>query len=155
RAPLHPRSSNADKMFVLHYNYIRNMESKARPTSLGIRHVALRVRDLARMRDFYVEKLGFHIEWEPDPQNVYLTSGMDNLALHEEAGEIGHGSLDHIGILVQLPDEVDAWAFYLKAGGITLAREPRTHRDGARSFYFADPEGNMIQIIYHPPISGK
>jgi len=33
--------------------------------------------------------------------------------------------------------------------------EPKTHRDGARSIYFKDPEENMIQIIFHPPISGK
>ena len=26
--------------------------------------------------------LGFAVEWEPDPDNVYLTSGCDNLALH-------------------------------------------------------------------------
>jgi hypothetical protein len=30
---------------------------------------------------------------------------------------------------------------------------PRTHRDGARSFYCFDPAGNLVQFIYHPPIS--
>jgi catechol 2,3-dioxygenase-like lactoylglutathione lyase family enzyme len=125
-----------------------------RPSLLGIRHVALRVRDLPRMRDFYVNKLGFRVEWEPDPQNLYLTSGTDNLALHEVADLNAHGSLDHIGILVQAPEDVDAWASYLKESGIKLAQDPRTHRDGARSLYLKDPEGNVLQIIYHPPISG-
>jgi catechol 2,3-dioxygenase-like lactoylglutathione lyase family enzyme len=36
-----------------------------------------------------------------------------------------------------------------------LAAEPKTHRDGARSFYFRDPDGLLIQLIYHPPISDK
>jgi hypothetical protein len=35
-----------------------------------------------------------------------------------------------------------------------MLAEPRTHRDGARSFYCQDPDGNAVQILYHPPISG-
>ena len=31
--------------------------------------------------------------------------------------------------------------------------QPKTHRDGARSFYCADPDGNVVQMIFHPPIS--
>ncbi|HEX7028333.1 MAG TPA: VOC family protein, partial [Gammaproteobacteria bacterium] len=27
--------------------------------------------------------------------------------------------------------------------------------DGARSFYIKDPDGNIVQLIYHPPISGQ
>ena len=37
------------------------------------------------MKRFYVDVLGFAVEWEPDPDNVYLTSGRDNLALHRAA----------------------------------------------------------------------
>lgn len=33
-------------------------------------------------------------------------------------------------------------------------QELRNHRDGARSFYCLDPEGVVVQVIYHPPISG-
>ena len=54
-----------------------------RPTHLGLRHLALNVRHMADMKAFYVDVLGFRVEWEPDPANVYLTSGHDNLALHE------------------------------------------------------------------------
>jgi catechol 2,3-dioxygenase-like lactoylglutathione lyase family enzyme len=126
-----------------------------RPPAVGIRHLALKVRNLEAMRHFYVDILGYSVEWEPDPQNLYLTSGTDNLALHEHAGAIENGSLDHLGILVRIPGDVDAWAAYLKDRGMILKQEPRTHRDGARSIYFSDPENNIIQLIYHPPISGK
>ena len=34
------------------------------------------------MKRFYVDLLGFEVEWEPDADNVYLSSGIDNLALH-------------------------------------------------------------------------
>jgi hypothetical protein len=36
-----------------------------------------------------------------------------------------------------------------------MMQAPRTHRDGARSFYCRDPEGNLVQMIYHPPIARK
>jgi hypothetical protein len=50
---------------------------------------------------------------------------------------------------------VDEWAAFLKSKNVALKQEPKTHRDGARSIYLADPENNIIQIIYHPPISGQ
>ena len=127
----------------------------SRPPSRGIRHVALKVKNLLAMRHFYVDVLGYAVEWEPDAQNLYLTSGADNLALHEDVMATRGGALDHIGILVDEPAHVDAWASHLKAQGVQLRQEPKTHRDGARSIYFPDPEGNLIQLIYHPPISGK
>jgi catechol 2,3-dioxygenase-like lactoylglutathione lyase family enzyme len=126
-----------------------------RPPSRGIRHLALKVRNLRQSRDFYSRILGFEIEWEPDPKNLYLTTGLDNLALHEVDEEIASSRLDHMGIIVEKPQDVDAWSDYLKSKEVRLIQEPKTHRDGARSIYFADPEGNVIQILYHPPISGK
>ena len=53
------------------------------------------------MERFYVERLGYRVEWRPDPENVYLTSGEDSLALHAEPALTGGEThLDHIGILV-------------------------------------------------------
>jgi catechol 2,3-dioxygenase-like lactoylglutathione lyase family enzyme len=130
-----------------------------RPSHAGLRHVALNVTRLEDMKAFYVDLLGFRVEWEPDADNVYLSSGIDNLAFHrapvEAADAVATGRLDHLGIIVRQPSDVDRWATYLKSQGITIDTEPRTHRDGARSCYFRDPDGNRIQIIHHPPISGE
>jgi catechol 2,3-dioxygenase-like lactoylglutathione lyase family enzyme len=136
-----------------------------RPAHSGLRHLALHARDLDAMKRFYVEVLGFAIEWEPDADNIYLSSGIDNLALHRSASSAAGqaptaerpatSALDHFGLIVRSPEEVDRWAAFLDSQGVTLAAKPRTHRDGARSCYFKDPDGNSIQIIHHPPISGK
>jgi len=128
-----------------------------RPTHAGLRHLALNARDLQAMRRFYVDLLGFEVEWEPDVDNVYLSSGLDNLALHRsaEASRSTNGALDHLGLIVRSADDVDRWAAFLESHGVTLDARPRTHRDGARSCYVSDPDGNKIQIIHHPPISGK
>ena len=52
------------------------------PAHAGLRHVALNCRALEKTVAFYTELLGMKIEWNPDPDNYYLTSGNDNLALH-------------------------------------------------------------------------
>jgi len=127
-----------------------------RPTHTGLRHVALNARDLEAMKRFYVDLLGFQIEWEPDPDNVYLSSGVDNLALHRATdGPPSASPLDHFGVIVKRAEDVDRWAAFLESRGVTLDAQPKTHRDGARSCYFSDPDGNKVQIIHHPPISGK
>jgi catechol 2,3-dioxygenase-like lactoylglutathione lyase family enzyme len=128
------------------------------PLVLGIRHVALNVRDVQKSIQFYSGLLGMKLEWMPDPENAYLTSGQDNLALHKlpAGAEPGPCQLvHHIGIVVRKPEDVDKWAFRLRNHGISLEQEPKTHRDGARSFYFHDPDGLLIQLLYHPPISDK
>ena len=92
-----------------------------RPAHAGLRHVALNARDLAAMRNFYVDVLGFSVEWEPDADNVYLSSGIDNLALHRAAGASSHdrvSPLDHLGLIVRTADDVDRWAEFLDARGI-------------------------------------
>ncbi len=124
---------------------------------LGLRHVALRVRDVQRSLDFYGRILGMRIDWRPDPENVYLTSGSDNLALHQVADGAAADDrtlgLDHLGFVVARPEQVDQWAERLEAESVELTQKPRTHRDGARSIYFRDPDGNLIQILHHPHIA--
>src|SRR5262245_12961216 len=134
------------------------MSKVNRPEHVGLRHVALIVHDYEAMRRFYTEVLGFTIEWEPDPDNVYLTSGIDNVALHRSPVAqteplAAPSRLDHIGLVVRAADDVDRWAAFLESRGVTIDAAPRTHRDGARSCYFRDPDGNRIQILHHPPIS--
>src|SRR5579862_6605679 len=110
-----------------------------RPQHLGLRHLALNVRDLDGMKRFYQDLLGFVVEWEPDADNIYLSSGTDNLALHRSTKEIGAVStLDHLGLIVREPEDVDRWAAFLEERGVVMAAKPRTHRDGARSCYFKD-----------------
>jgi len=136
----------------------------ARPPLLGIRHVALFAADLAAAERFWVDVMGYAVEWRPDDDNVYLCAGTDNLALHRKPGldvfPTQAQRLDHIGLAVAKPELVDAWAAHLAAHGVAVAAAPRTHRDGSRSLYFRAPDGSqspdegpLVQIIYHRPLS--
>lgn len=123
------------------------MES-SRPPSLGLRHAALKVRDLAAAEAFFSGPLGYRVTWRPDPDNVYLVRDGDNLALHRaERGE-GTGLLDHLGIRVERSEDVDAWERHLDAAGAKVVARPRTHRDGSRSLYVEGPEGIVVQVIH-------
>ncbi|MBL4638453.1 MAG: VOC family protein [Proteobacteria bacterium] len=122
----------------------------------GMRHVALFVTDLEACEHYYVDLLGMSVEWRPDNDNVYLTSGNDNLALHrasEDFDTSGPQKLDHIGFIINTLEQVDEWFEFLHHHDVKIRQAPRTHRDGARSFYCYDPAGTVVQIIFHPPIS--
>ena len=128
-----------------------------------MRHVALYVVDLEKTESFYTELLGMEVEWRPDTDNVYLTSGNDNLALHrrpELKRDVGQREdsanasvLDHIGFFINEKERIDDWFTFLADHGVKTLTEPRDHRDGARSFYCEDPSGTRVQLIYHPPIA--
>ncbi len=130
-----------------------------RPDAIGgLHHVALIVRRLEACEQFYTELLGMKVEWRPDADNVYLTSGRDNLALHRAPANFdpaGPQRLDHIGFMVSVVDQVDVWFVFLKSNDVTILKEPKTHRDGARSFYCRDPDGNTVQLIHHPSLAKK
>lgn len=133
------------------------MSRLKRPQHAGMRHVALNVLDLHLVEQFYVNLLGFEVEWRPDPNNVYLCSGVDNLALHkvDDIGEKKAQVLAHTGIIVDQIEQVDEWYDFLLENHVKMINQAKTHRDGARSFYCYDPEGTVVQVIFHPPLSSK
>jgi catechol 2,3-dioxygenase-like lactoylglutathione lyase family enzyme len=129
--------------------------ARSRPALLGIRHVALFMGDLEAAERFWVDVMGYEVEWRPDADNVYLRGGSDNLALHRAAPAASGaaGSLDHIGLAVPAAADVDAWAAHLTDRGVALKAQPKTHRDASRSLYFQGPEGLLVQIIHHLPMT--
>jgi hypothetical protein len=104
------------------------------------------------------------VVWEPDPDNVYFSSGPDNFALHQiPASELASYQplkgqlLDHIGVILESPEAVDRMYREIEPRlsqlGGQVEKPPKQHRDGSYSFYFSDPDGNAIQALYEPSIS--
>ena len=72
--------------------------------NLGMRHLALKVKNFQECFIFYTKVLGMSIDWKPDDNNVYLTNGPDNLALHYDSNVSSNrddSRLDHFGIFVK------------------------------------------------------
>lgn len=119
----------------------------------GLRHVALFIKNFAASVHFYTEVLGMKVVWQPDEDNYYLSSGNDNLALHRAPADFNpaeHQHLDHIGFFLTKREDVDQWHDYFLANNVLVKKEPKDHRDGTRSCYVADPDGNVVQMIYVP-----
>ena len=122
-----------------------------------MRHIALKVRDAERSKRFYQETFGMNVVWQPDPQNVYLSSGCDNLAIHEVAENFFRSAeerqLDHLGFVVETIERVKELEQAFRAQGVTIVHPFKIHRDGSASFYCADPDGIVIQLLYEPQLS--
>jgi len=123
----------------------------------GLAHLALNVERLEESVRFYRDVLGMWIVWQPDADNVYLSCGSDNLALHRarEPRATQGSPLDHLGFLVESPERVFAAAQALERRGIAVLRPPKRHRDGSCSLYLQDPDGNAVQILYEPNASRR
>ena len=128
----------------------------------GLWHLALKVTDLTRSQTFYQTLFGMRVVWRPDPENVYLSSGQDNLALHQiptsegiEYKQNAAQYLDHLGFIVNTPDAVDRLFREAEQAQATIVKHPARHRDGSYSCYLADPDGNTVQVLYEPNISGS
>jgi catechol 2,3-dioxygenase-like lactoylglutathione lyase family enzyme len=123
----------------------------------GMRHIALKVRDAERSKDFYHEMFGMDVVWQPDSQNIYLSSGCDNVALHEVTESFLKSAeerqLDHLGFVVETIERVKELEEEFRAKGVRIVRPFKIHRDGSASFYCADPDGIVIQLLYEPKLS--
>ena len=110
-------------------------------------HVAVRVKDIARAKSFYIN-LGMKLVWD-DPDWCYLEAGQgkDGLALlgpgYKAAGP-------HFAFHFTDRNEVEVMHDQLKEVGISVGAL-HDHRDGTASFYLKDPEGNWLEMLYQPP----
>ncbi|MCB1827067.1 MAG: VOC family protein, partial [Coxiellaceae bacterium] len=94
----------------------------------GLRHLALYVKNLEECVKFYREVLNMELEWQPDDDNYYLTSGNDNLALHrapEDFNPAKHQRLDHFGFILKTPEDVDAWHEHFVKNHVDIKAKPR------------------------------
>ena len=41
----------------------------------------------------------------------------------------------------------------MKDNNVKIHKEKKIHRDNSISFYIEDPDGNILQILWHPTLS--
>ncbi|HTV44860.1 MAG TPA: DOPA 4,5-dioxygenase family protein [Stellaceae bacterium] len=124
-----------------------------------IGHVNLRVADQEASKRFYRDILGFAIaEEDPEHGGVFMTLGENfhtldigqhptpDAAPRPQRGQIG---LAHIAFQVGSYAALRDAYRHLVASGVEILRA--TNHVNQRSFYFADPDGNTLEIYYEMP----
>lgn len=118
----------------------------------------LTVFDLARSLRFYVETLGFKIEYRREAQGfVFLSFQGSQLMLEQRNGAWETGALEAPlgrGINFQIDAErIEPLVVALRAAGAVLFREPfeswyrvGDHEHGQREFLVQDPDGYLLRF---------
>lgn len=100
----------------------------------GLDHIALRVTDIPRSRDFYVRHLGLRVTSE-SASSCFLRSGQDHFVALFRSDAAG---MDHYAYRIDDYDAGDVVA-RLEAAGLSPRRV-------ANRVYFDDPDGLEVQI---------
>jgi catechol 2,3-dioxygenase len=114
-------------------------------------HVALRVRDLAKAKEFYMRTLGLKVAREcVEPRVVFLSFGQEHieLTLFDGAAETvpaTRSSLHHTAWQLGSFDELRAAYKHLKAMDVPM--ESTIEHNVTRSIYFYDPDGNRVELF--------
>lgn len=122
-------------------------------------HIALRVGDEDRSRSFYREILGFDVsEQDPEHGGTFMTLGDNFHALdvfpHPNPSSVQQPNPDQIG-LFHIAFEVGSYSDLKEAYCALQAHNvPISHATdhvSQRSIYFADPDGNRLEVYYEVP----
>ena len=123
-------------------------------TVSSIAHVAIRVKDIASIRDFYCNKLGFaemlrldrdgrlwlvYLRITDDQYLEVFPDGEGKRAAEREAVGFNH-------MCLAVPD-IDQTVVELEAAGIELIRPKALGADGNWQCWIEDPEGHRIELM--------
>jgi catechol 2,3-dioxygenase-like lactoylglutathione lyase family enzyme len=101
--------------------------------------------DLAAAKKFYVDGLGFTVEFEASEDGHQGLMGLQRgtIALTVDCPMTGHGR--HACVSLDVAD-VDAW-YREWSPRVDVRRPPRDEPWGARTFDLLDPSGNTIFVM--------
>ncbi|MFP7254687.1 glyoxalase/bleomycin resistance/extradiol dioxygenase family protein [Virgibacillus sp. 7505] len=124
---------------------------------MKIEHVAIWVKDIERMKEFYTHYFGaesnsLYVNEKKGFASYFLTFssgtrleimkkvGVNEPALPEQLGWA------HVAFSVGSKEEVDRLTENIRVDGYTVSGNPRTTGDGYYESVIEDPEGNVIEI---------
>lgn len=118
----------------------------------AIDYTVIFVRDMAAMRRFYQDILGFALLRELSPGWIEYRVGHNTLALARPSltaadapTPSGSASLQ-LAFKVSAP-EVDQCADELVGRGVNLISPPTDRDFGHRTLFFRDPDGNLLEVF--------
>lgn len=117
----------------------------------AIDYTVIFVRDMAAMRRFYENVLGFPLLRELSPNWIEYGLGGNTLALATPGRTAADAPVPRGTASLQLAfkvsaTEVDACAGELVSQGIALLSPPTNQPFGHRTLFFRDPDGNLLEV---------
>jgi catechol 2,3-dioxygenase-like lactoylglutathione lyase family enzyme len=131
----------------------------------AIDYTVIFVRDMAAMRRFYGDVLGFALVRELSPRWLEYQVGGNRLALaipvltgDDPPTPKGSAALQ-LAFKVS-PPEVDQCADELAKQGVEIVSPPTDRPFGHRTLFFRDPDGNLLEVYAEissssPPLGGE
>ncbi len=115
---------------------------------LGLEHTAIASPDPPRLAQWYVDVLGFHINFKYDRFFFVKAPNGTMLEIIPSDGERGPNSpkdpgIRHVAIAVQNFDDAIQ---HLKGLGVNFLGEPYENQ-GNRLVFFTDGDGNILHLI--------
>ena len=122
-----------------------------RPHLSGVLETVLYYTDQQRAADFYIDVLGMRL-LDREPQRSLFFRAGDSVVLMFDAEQTAkggklppHGASGSVHTCFRVPaDEYETWKTYLDERGVSVFNEIEWPR--GRSFYFHDPDGNLLEI---------
>lgn len=126
---------------------------------MQLAHIALWTEQLDELRDFYIRYFG----GESNARYVNPAKGFESFFLRfgdgctlelmrrhdiRDRAEGQHLGLCHLAFAATSREEVLSLTERLRADGYRITGEPRTSGDGYFESVVADPDGNLIEIVY-------
>jgi glyoxylase I family protein len=117
----------------------------------GIEHTAIAAADVAALAGWYVDTLGFtEVYRSPNSIFVKAPNGFMIEMIHAEGARSEAGmktpGIRHMALTV---GDFDAAYAQLQAKNISFLGEPQNSK-GNRTVFFADPEGNLLHLLFRP-----
>jgi glyoxylase I family protein len=117
----------------------------------GIEHAAIAAKDVERLADFYVQTLGFEINYRGKSAIFVKASDGSMIEIIPADGDSSEAmpktpGLRHLALTVT---GFEAECERLAAAGVTFL-EPPLIKSGNKVVFFRDPEGNILHLIERP-----
>ena len=117
----------------------------------GIEHVAICAKDPKKLVDWYVEYLNFRLVYDNGKGTYFiaLPEG-DMLEIIAEGADVDKSCATASGIrhLALSVNDFETVVDRLKGAGVEEIPELAKVKDKIKTYFFRDPEGNIIHLIY-------
>ncbi|MBR1970448.1 MAG: VOC family protein [Clostridia bacterium] len=121
----------------------------------GIEHIAICAKDTSALCKWYVETFNFSVVFD-NGEGVYFIRANDGTVFEIMKFKSGVQPWDtsaiglrHIALSVS-KDDFDYEVNRIKSMGLKIEADVSEAPNGVKTFFFRDPEGNLLHFIYRP-----